>query len=123
MKKDENVYLEHMLICIEKIDEFSKNSDYESFLKNEVLQNAIIRLISIIGEASAKISNELRDSHTEISWIDIRGMRNRIVHDYFNVRLEVVWNTMKNELPVLKSQIIKILDELNEQRKLDFNDN
>jgi uncharacterized protein with HEPN domain len=123
MKKDDTVYLDHISICIEKINRYLGESDYESFLKNEILQDAIIRLIGIIGEASTKISNNLKLKYNNVSWTDIKGMRNRIIHDYFNVRLDVVWNTIKNELPVLSSQINQILNEKRDQTKLNFDDN
>jgi uncharacterized protein with HEPN domain len=123
MKKDDTVYLDHISICIEKINRYTGEADYESFLKNEILQDAIIRLMGIIGEASTKISNDLKLKYNNVSWADIKGMRNRIIHDYFNVRLDVVWNTIKNELPVLSSQITQILNEKRDQTKLNFDDN
>ena len=122
MKKDNSVYLDHIIICINRINSYINNITYEDFLKNEMLQDAVVRLIGIIGEASVKISPETKDKYNRIAWADIKGMRNRIIHDYFNVRIDVVWDTIKKELPKLKEQILAIIGEVKQQSSLDFND-
>lgn len=122
MKKDNSIYLEHILICIEKINKYTKGIEYTDFLKNEMMQDALIRLIGIIGEASTKISSDIKNKYTQIQWADIKGMRNRIIHDYFDVRLDVIWDTVIKELPFLKQQIIEIIPEVKKQTTLDFDD-
>lgn len=120
MKKDNSVYLEHILICIDKINTYSEGIEYKDFLKNAMMQDAIIRLIGIIGEAATKVSPEVKSKYTQIEWTDIKGMRNRIIHDYFDVRLDVIWDSVRNELPKLKIQINSIMSEIKTQTSLDF---
>ncbi len=111
MKRDDSVYLEHILKSINDIEKFIKDLEYEEFTGDYKLQLAVYRLIEIIGEASIKLSNELKDKYPEIPWIDIRGLRNRLVHDYVNIRVDVIWTTMHQDLQQLKLQIIKILED------------
>lgn len=120
MKKDDTVYLEHILIHISKLEKYSFDKEYSDFIKDEAFQNNIIRLLEIISEASIKISNELKEKYPEVSWAKIKGMRNILVHDYMSVRLDVVWNTIKLAIPIFKKQIEKIIEDLTPQSTLDF---
>lgn len=120
MKKDDTLYLEHMLIYIIKLEKFIESKDYSDFLKDEVIQNHVIRLLEIIGEASIKISQELKLKYSDVMWLKIRGMRNILVHDYGNIRLEVVWNTAKTGILSLKEQIKKIIQDINPQILINY---
>jgi uncharacterized protein with HEPN domain len=111
MKKDDSVYLEHILISIIDIERFIKDLNFENFVTDYKLQLAVFRLVEIIGEASTKISGQLKDRYPENPWVDIRGIRNRLVHDYFNIRIEVIWKALNEDIPKLKSQIRKILED------------
>jgi uncharacterized protein with HEPN domain len=111
MKKDDSVYLEHILISIMDIERFIKNLKYEDFINDYKLQLAVFRLIEIIGEASTKISSHLKDRYPEIPWLDIKGIRNRLIHDYFNISIEVIWKALNEDIPRLKSQIRTILED------------
>jgi uncharacterized protein with HEPN domain len=97
-----------MLEAAQKIHEFSEKHNRESFEKDEMLQLAIMRLIEIIGEAAARISQEFRDKHSAIAWQAIIGMRNRLVHAYFDIDYDVVWNTITVTIPQLIEQIEEI---------------
>lgn len=108
MNKDDSIYIEHILNCIRKINQFSENVDFDDFKTNELLQDAIIRNIEIIGEASKKISNNLKQTYFEIPWKAIAGMRDKLVHDYMGVDIEVVWKTIKQDIPYLQNLIAKI---------------
>jgi uncharacterized protein with HEPN domain len=78
------------------------------FNKNELVQDAVIRNIEIIGEATKKISNELKTTYIEIPWREMAGMRNKLIHDYMGVDVEVVWKTIEIDLPEIESLIRKI---------------
>lgn len=106
--KNDNLYLEHILECINKILSYSANLTYEEFLKNEMLQDAVVRNLEIIGEASNKISEETKKKNPDIPWKPIIGMRNRLIHDYFGVDNGAVWQTLIEDLPALKEKILKI---------------
>ncbi|OKY77557.1 MAG: HEPN domain containing protein [Candidatus Methanohalarchaeum thermophilum] len=74
-------------------------------MKNELVQDAVIRQLEIIGEASKKLSDDFRSKDEEIEWRDIAGMRDKLIHGYFGVDLEIVWETINNELPKLKKEV------------------
>jgi uncharacterized protein with HEPN domain len=108
MVKDDLAYVEHILDCIRKIKEFSEGLSFREFSSNELVQDAIIRNIEIIGEASKKISSDTKQIYFEIPWKEISGMRDKLIHDYLGVDVEVVWRTIKEDIPILESQIREI---------------
>jgi uncharacterized protein with HEPN domain len=81
---------------------------FEDFNSNELIQDAVIRNIEIIGEATKKISKDLKSQYREIPWKEMSGMRDKLIHDYFGVDVDVVWKTVTEDIPYLKSLIVKI---------------
>jgi len=116
MKKDK-AYLQHILDAISDTEKFLENVTQDAFFKNKEKQYAVLRALEIIGEATKNLSKEFRAKHREIPWRDIAGMRNKLIHEYFGVKLELVWRTVKNRLSELKKQISKILEEINEKSR------
>ena len=108
MKHDESVYIRHILDSISKIEEYVTGIDESSFFKTTLIQDGVIRQLQIIGEAVKKLSEELRDEYSHVPWQDIAAMRDKLIHDYFGVNMEEVWLTVKDDLPELKSEIVKI---------------
>jgi uncharacterized protein with HEPN domain len=108
MKRDESVYLSHILDAIARIEEYLQEVDEESFYQRPLVQDGVIRQIQIIGEAVKRLSLELRDKYPHIPWQDIAGMRDKVVHDYFGLDMEEVWLTAKNDIPMLKAEVLKI---------------
>lgn len=108
MKRDESVYVSHILDAIEKIEEYVAGIDETSFYKTTLIQDGVIRQLQIVGEAVKKLSDGLRDEYSHIPWQEIAGMRDKLVHDYFGVDMEEVWLTVKDDIPLLKSEILKI---------------
>ena len=111
MKRD-RAYLKHILEAISNIEKFVEGLTKEGFFKNVEKQYAVLRGLEIIGEATKNLSRELKGKHREIPWRDIAGMRDKLIHQYFGVNLELVWVTIKNKLPEFKNQILKILEEM-----------
>ncbi|MBP7038042.1 MAG: DUF86 domain-containing protein [Bacteroidales bacterium] len=108
MEKDDLVYIEHILDCIRKIKEFTNGLSLKDFSVNELVQDAVIRNIEIIGEASKKISSDTKQIFYEIPWREIAGMRDKLIHDYLGVDVEVVWRTITEDIPILEKQIKEI---------------
>lgn len=100
--KNDKAYIEHIFLCISKIYEYTKGVDKESFIKDEMIQDAVIRNIEIIGEATKKISDNLKSTYFEIPWKEMAGMRDKLIHDYMGVDTDVVWQTVKSDLPELE---------------------
>ena len=104
MRRDE-AYLLDILIAARKALEFVRGMGWEEFAQSELHQNAVIRPLEIIGEAAARVSGETQQTHPEIAWQQMIGMRNRLIHEYFRINLEAVWDTVQRDLPKLISTI------------------
>ena len=109
MRQGDSVYLRHVLDAISRIEEYTHDITYEDFLGSHLRQDGVIRQIEVIGEATKKVSPELKGEHAEIPWKDIAGMRDKLIHDYFGVDLDAVWDTAKKDIPGLKTELRKLL--------------
>jgi len=107
--KDDALFLRHILDAIELIDEYVKGVARPWFVQNRMLRDAVMRQLEIIGEAARNVSGELREAHPDIEWGQIIGMRNRLIHAYFQVDIELVWEIVTTDLPLLKMQIETIV--------------
>jgi len=106
--KDDFIFLEHILESIRNIREFSKGLSKGEFTKSRLKQSAIIRELEIIGEASKNLSENFKKKHKIIEWKIIAGFRDKLIHHYFGIELERIWNVLKKDLPKLKEEIKKI---------------
>jgi len=104
--------IEDILICLDKIKQYISNYSYDDFLEDYKTQDAITRNIEIIGEASKKISPELKSKYSNVPWKTIAGTRDRLIHGYFGVNIDIVWEIATIDVPVLKQDIQKIKEEL-----------
>ena len=109
MKKDDTVYLRHILDAIELIEEYTKEMSENEFLSNSMAHDAVVRQIEIIGEAARNISDNFRVLHPNLPWGKMVGIRNKIIHEYFNVNFAIVWDTVQEDLPVLQETIKSVL--------------
>ena len=100
MWRDDSNLLD-ILNSARRIVRYCGNVAWEEFETNELLQDAVVRQLGIIGEAARRTSEDIRKAHPEIPWDDIIGMRNRLIHEYFRVDLRRVWDTVANDLPEL----------------------
>lgn len=106
-KFGDELYVKHILEAIEKVEKFVGNSSFDDFKNNEQLQSAVVREISVIGEAAKKLSEDFKKSKPIIPWKDVVGMRDKLVHDYFEIDINMVWKTIQENLPDLKQKISK----------------
>lgn len=108
-------YLDHILQAINRISRYTDDMTDAGFLENELVQDAVIRNIEIIGEAARNIERHHADfavQHADVPWGDIYLMRNRVSHGYFSVDLEIVWQTIQRDLPTLKQQVLSLQREI-----------
>lgn len=110
MKRD-SVYLRHTQDAISKIESYV-SVGRDVFITTSHWQDAVVRQLEIIGEATKRISDELRSKHTDIPWRRIAGMRDVLIHDYLGVDLSAVWEVTQHDLPQLKQKIEVILKKL-----------
>jgi uncharacterized protein with HEPN domain len=115
MARDEFLYLRHVLDAINIIEEYLQGVDEEHFKATRLLQDGTIREIEIIGEAVKNVSKDIRKSYPEVPWQDIAGMRDKLIHGYFGVDIEKVWDSAKEDLPVLKEQVKGILKDFGQE--------
>jgi uncharacterized protein with HEPN domain len=106
--KDDQLYLRHILEAIERIQSYTA-AGRDLFRSDLKTQDAVVRNIQIIGEASKKVSLETRAAQPDVPWKEMMGMRDRIVHDYFGVSLDIVWDVVENHLPSLRAKIAPLV--------------
>ena len=104
--------LQHAADAVLKIQGYIGRTRKAAFLKNDLLQDACIRQLQVIGEACNTVSRKLQRAHDEIEWPQIIGLRNVVVHEYFAVDAEVIWNIIKSDLPPFLENLNTIIDEL-----------
>ncbi|MDR1343427.1 MAG: DUF86 domain-containing protein [Prevotellaceae bacterium] len=104
--------LEHILDAIKNAEEFTKNIDFEQYQKSALLRFGVTKAVEIVGEASYRLTNEFREQHPEIEWRKIINMRHVLVHGYYQMEDKIIWDTVHNNLPVLKEKIKLIYENL-----------
>lgn len=109
MKKDDTVYLMHILDAIDLIEDYIKGMSLNQFLAKSMVHDAVVRQVEIIGEAARNVSDEFKKKQSKLPWGKMIGIRNKIIHEYFNVNYSIVWDTITEDLPPLKKAIKKIL--------------
>ncbi len=111
--RDDRERLKDILQAIEHIEKYAARGR-SVFEQDELIQTWFLQHLQIIGEASRAVSANIRESHPEVPWASIIGMRNILVHNYFEIDLPVIWNAVERELPELKRQLISMIKELGE---------
>ena len=103
--------LEHMLSAIENVEEFTRDVSLDDFVKSKVLFFAVVKNIEIVGEATYMLTKEYKQSHQSVPWLVIEKMRHVLVHGYYTISPEKVWETVQEDIPLLKEQIKALLNE------------
>jgi len=111
-KRDYADYVEDIVTAIADIEQFVRGMGFEEFSKDKKTVFAVVRAIEIIGEAARQIPESLKNKHTEVPWKEMAGIRNKIAHEYFGVDVEVIWDTVKKNIPELKPLISDMLRDM-----------
>lgn len=106
--KSYKILSSHILGAIDRIEQYTKGMSKQQFLDNFLVQDAVITNIAVIAEASKKIPIDIKNAFPQIPWRKIMAMRNKVIHEYFGIDLEVLWNVVEVDILELKDQITKI---------------
>lgn len=110
-KRDDKVLLEDILGSIELIEEYIKDVSREEFMSSIMYLDLMVRRLEVIGEAANNISEELKEKYSDIPWHEISGMRNKLIHEYFGVDKDLVWETVKKDIPIFKKNVQELLKD------------
>ncbi len=107
-KREAKLYIEDIKSSIEKIESYVKGLNFDEFVRDNMAVDAVVRNLTVIGEAAKNIPEEIKIKNPDIAWDEAISMRNKITHEYFGVDEEILWKTIIEDLPVLKAQIIAL---------------
>ena len=115
----DEVYLQHMLECIQRIEKYTGVEDKLRFFDDTMLQDAVLRVLQVMAESSQRVSDETKRGCSDIDWRAISGFRNILVHDYLGgIDLELIWQVIVSELPQLKASLFTILSESQDKKSI-----
>ena len=112
MKKVYLDYIKDILNSIDEIEEFVNEIDFKEFVKDRKTFNATIRSLEVIGEAANKVPSFIKEKYPDIPWKEMVGMRNKLIHEYFGIDEEILWETVKKDIPALKRRVLKVYKDL-----------
>lgn len=101
--KDDSIYIDHMLDCIQRINEYVESK--QQFYSSRLVQDAVIRNLQVMAESSQRLDDTIKNSYLDVPWKEISGFRNILVHDYLGVDLDMVWSVVEQDLPKLEQAL------------------
>jgi len=111
-KRDVKLYVRDILEAIKAIEKFVEGMDFESFKEDDKTSSAVIRKFEIIGEATKNIPQSIKEKYPHIPWKEMAGFRDKLIHFYFGIKYDIVWDTIKLRLPELRNNIERVLKGL-----------
>jgi len=111
-KRDWRLFINDILECIERIEKYVSGLSYDDFIKDDKTKDSVVRNLEIIGEAANQIPMDIRERYKDIPWAQIVGLRHRLIHGYFVIDYDIVWNIIDKEIPDIKIKIKEIFKDL-----------
>jgi uncharacterized protein with HEPN domain len=108
-------YLRDIVDAIDKIERFTAGMSFADFVADDKTSFAVLRALEIIGEAAKKVPDSVRSRYSEVPWREMTGLRDKLIHEYFGVNLEVVWKTLQEDLPPVKPAVGRIVSQVSEE--------
>ena len=108
--RDDRLYLIHITECIERIERYTAPG-HDVFLCDTMMQDAVLRNLRVLSESTQRLSDPLKDQHSEVDWTSIAAFRNVVVHDYLGIDLEIIWEITQRDVPELKQGVERILSK------------
>ncbi|MGE8204625.1 HepT-like ribonuclease domain-containing protein [Heyndrickxia sp. NPDC080065] len=112
MQREPKVFLEDILSSAIKVEKYTRGLSFEDFIDNDLVYDAVIKNILVIGEATKNIPKDIRQSNPHIEWRKMAGMRDMMIHGYFSINFQIIWDVVQNKIPEFKQQIEQLLSEL-----------
>ncbi|MTW87784.1 DUF86 domain-containing protein [Virgibacillus dakarensis] len=112
MQREPRVFLEDILSAAVKVEKFTRGVSYDDFLDNDLVFDAVIKNILVIGEATKNIPVEIRKMNPQVEWRKMAGMRDMMIHGYFSINYRIVWDVVQNKIPTLRQQVEQLLKEI-----------
>jgi len=116
MPRDYKAFINDILDAIHRIESYTENLTFDDFSGSQLYQDAVVRNLEIIGEAVKRLPDELIEKYPDIEWKKIAGLRDILIHAYFGIDIEIVWDVIQNKLPELKDQISLILSKIQKDK-------
>ncbi len=110
-KRSINLLLNDIRQAIDRIEQYIKNLSFDAFSDDQKSVDAVVRNLEIIGEAASRLPDEFKEKYSEIEWYKVVGLRHRIVHEYFGIDLEIIWQILQKDLPELRQKISRIMGD------------
>ena len=110
-KRPIDILLNDICQAIDRIEQYIKNLSFGAFSDDQKSVDAVVRNLEIIGEAANRLPDEFKEKYSEIGWYKVVGLRHRIVHEFFGIDLEIIWQILQKDLPELKRKILEIVSE------------
>ena len=116
MKREYGDYIQDIIDSVKEVEDFTKGVSFEAFKDDKKTINAVIRSLEVMGEAAKKIPDAIRKKYPEIPWKEMAGIRDKLIHEYHGVDLEIIWKVVKEELPPVKPLFLKLLKEVDSKK-------
>ncbi len=111
-ERDWILYIEDIYECTERVITYAENLSYEDFIQEHMVVDAVIRNLEVIGEAAKKVPQHVKKNYDYIQWRKVAGFRDILIHEYFRIDYEILWDIVKNKIPQLRSDVKRILESL-----------